>query len=398
MYNKYGNIQKMISLSQDDWRLGMQYRLIDIVASYDGKYLIDEDGHKFLNMASCSYLNLDSHPSIIAKSMEMLKNYPKLNINTSRLRLRTKVLDEVESNVADYFNSRIILGTSCTSISEGILPLIAAGVFSDGIKPKMIFDRFAHFSMNIVKAICGDETEVVTCPHNDLNFIEDECKKNKHVAYICDGAYSMGGVAPVKELRKLQEKYNLFIYFDDSHSLSIYGNKGYGVVHDEIKEIDEKTIIVYSLAKAFGAGAGGMCLMGNNIEHYRNVQRYAGPLTWSQPISTANLGSIAGSLEIHRSTEFKIIQQNLYDIMNYFDSKVKTNEKHALTPLRFVRVGDTEYAFKAARKVYEKGFFVSTVFFPIVPKGQAALRVMLNNSIAMEELDTLCKVLNSVQV
>ncbi|MFA0045106.1 hypothetical protein AB4425_26035, partial [Vibrio sp. 10N.261.51.A1] len=71
---------------------------------------------------------------------------------------------------------------------------------------------------NHTKAACSAETDIVTIDHNNMEQLEDLCRREKFVAYVADGAYSMGGVTKIDDLMYLQERYGLFLYLDDSHS------------------------------------------------------------------------------------------------------------------------------------------------------------------------------------
>ena len=241
---------------------------------------------------------------------------------------------------------------------------------------------------------CCETYKVVTAPHNDMEFLEEICQKNECVAYVCDGAYSMGGHAPVEQLVELQKKYNLFLYIDDSHSLSAYGPKGYGYARSFIGEINNRTILVYSLFKSFGVIGGMVLLNKDNDNNCKLVQRYAGPMAWSQPITSYALGGIIGALKIHKSKELKERQNKLYDNLAVFDSLVDTKEKGSSLPIRLVFVGEEENSLKISKDVYSKGYYVSAVFFPIVPRGKAGLRVMVNANIKKEELVNMCNIIN----
>src|SRR5262249_44793188 len=142
-------------------------------------------------------------------------------------------------------------------------------------------------SMLHVKPICADETEVETCAHHDLEFIETRCKQYNTVCYVCDGADSLGGYAPIEALSTLQQNYNLHIYYDDSHSLSAFGERGVGYVRAHLSELDERTIIVATLNKAFGASGGVIMLGKRSQQELRVIERYAGAIGYSQPMNTA---------------------------------------------------------------------------------------------------------------
>lgn len=169
------------------------------------------------------------------------------------------------------------------------------------MKPVLVFDKNCHFSTNILKAICGDETEVITVPHNDMNAVEDACKKYPAVVYVCDGAYSTGGGAPVRDLLDLQDRYGLYLYVDDSHSVSVCGRRGHGLFRSQMKELGDRTIISASLAKSFGA-IGGVLLLGNRRQ--REIIDYsAGPVGWSQMLSVPGMGAAKASAELHMTDE-----------------------------------------------------------------------------------------------
>lgn len=98
--------------------------------------------------------------------------------------------------------------------------------------------------------------------HNDLDALEELCRYNRAVAYVCDGVYSMGGNAPIRDLRYLQDRYGLFLYIDDAHGVSICGKNGEGFARSQYgNELGERTIIAASLGKGFGA-SGGMLMLG----------------------------------------------------------------------------------------------------------------------------------------
>lgn len=245
---KYANVEKMVNLSRQSWKEAESSGLARIrTVGARGNKLVAENGHEFINMCSCSYLGLDRHPLVIEGAVEAMRQEGALWLSVSRARIAPRLISEVEDLLSELFGGHATAAVSCSSASVGVLPLLASGHFTGGDKPLMIFDKHCHFSMNVMKASCADETEIVTCEHNDVGFIEDMCKKHKQVAYVGDGAYSMGGRAPVAELKQLQEKYGLFLYLDDSHSLSAYGARGRGYVRTEFGELGDRTIVVASL-------------------------------------------------------------------------------------------------------------------------------------------------------
>lgn len=392
---KFGNVQRMVDLGFESWRQAAAHGLAHIRTTDTlGNRLRTESGHEFINMVSCSYLGLNRHPRIIAGAVEALERDGTMSIAVSRARIAPKLVDDVEEQLSDLFGCRAITALSCSVASAGVLPLLASGHFTGGQKPVMVFDKHSHFSMNILKAGCGDETEVVTCEHSDLDFIEDACRRHDQVAYVADGAYSIGGNAPVAELQRLQERYGLFLYFDDSHSLSLFGRRGVGLVRSQYDQLGDRTIVVASLGKAFGA-TGGLIMAGTR-QQQELLTFFGGPLSWSQMLNPAGLGAIRASAEIHVSSELDRLQEKLRANMALLDRQVHTANAGNGLPIRVIDLPDVEYALEAAAEVYRRGYYVSAVFFPIVAQGRAGLRVMGRADLEPADIDDLCDALRSV--
>lgn len=393
--NKYNNTSSVIKLGDPSWSGAAQYNLINLKVKYIGDNKLETDsGHQFVNMCSFSYLGLDRHPVILESAIAEMKKIGIVDLPTARLRIEPQGLAEVEEQLSNLFAAQIITGSSCSSISQGVLPVIACGELTDKKAPLMIFDKNCHFSMNINKAICGDETEVITCEHNDINFIEDMCKKHPVVAYVADSAYSMGGNAPIKELLALQEKYGLFLYLDDSHSVSAYGEKGRGFARSQMNKISDRTIIVASLWKGFGA-CGGIAMLGSN-KYMDAIKRFGGGLAWSQPINSAAIGAIKGSIKIHQSPELSKLQEQLRARIAYFDSLIKTPFEKNHLPIRMILMNKPEQALRCSKKIFDRGFYASAVFFPIIKKNMGGVRIMLRADLSEKEIASFCEITQQV--
>jgi len=375
--HRFRNNQKAIPLGNRGWDEAHENHLIDIRSRPAGRdRLLDLDtGKEFVNLCSCAYLGLQSHPAVVEGAIEALRREGYINLSMSRLRIRMAILDELEAELGDLYRVRAVTCASAAAAHSGVLPLIASGHLSDGQPRVMVFDRFCHFSMNHMKPVCADETLVLTSPHNDLDYLEDVCRKHPRVAYIADGAYSMGGRAPVRELLALQDRYGLFLFFDDSHSLAVYGGRGEGYVRAQMDEVSSLTVIVASLNKGFGA-SGGVIMLGSK-EHEPILTRFGGPLAWSQGENVPAIGAALASARIHRSPELGELQRRLRDNLALFDSRVEAEGQEDGLPIRLVRMGEEERTVACSRELLERGFYSSAVFFPVVEKGKAGLRVML---------------------
>lgn len=390
--NVFINTERTIELGNASWELAQASGLTDrSVVHCPSSRLRDQDGHVFMNMCSCSYLGLEVDKRLAQRAARYVLDSGTVNLPTSRIRIRLRELDELEDALSSHFDCQAFTATSCSAGIVASLPLLAAGIFTNGVRPYLIFDKHAHFALNQMKAVCGDETQVATCAHNDVQFVEDMCKRHRQVAYVADGAYSMGGSAPIEQLLALQEKYGLFLYFDDSHSLSAYGKKGEGIVRGVMPELNSRTILVYSLAKAFAANGGGI-FMSRQASYLKEFRRFGGPMSYSQYLNPAAIGAAMASLEIHRSAELATLQCRLADNITLFDQLVPTEYAGTPSPIRVMPMASPEMAVRVSEAVFQQGYYTSAVFFPIVARNKSGLRVMLRADMTELDIRSFCSI------
>jgi 7-keto-8-aminopelargonate synthetase-like enzyme len=242
-----------------------------------------------------------------------------------------------------------------------------------------VFDKRSHFCMDYMKPACADEAPVLVAPHNDMEFLEDVCRRHPRVAYVADGAYSMGGVANLPELRRLQDRYGLFVWFDDSHAMSVMGESGEGFVRSRIDEVDELTLITASLEKGFGC-SGGVVMLNRGIDS-DFINTFAGPMCWSQTPSVANLGTVSACARLHGSPELGRLQRRLRENLELFDRRIPTATSGSQLPVRALPVGDRDLAISLSRKLFAEGFYCAPVHFPVTSRGREGLRVMVRANI-----------------
>ena len=392
----YRNAQAMLAHGERVWLRAADSGLLNIQVDHESndRLIVRDTGHEFTLLCSCSYLGLNHHPKIIEGAVSALRKAGTTGLSIAEVRVRLNLLVELEESLRDLYGAPALPGVSCSVLTAGILPLIASGHIGGGSGPRvMVFDRFCHFSMAYIKPICGDEALVLNCPHNDLNYLEDICKKYPRVAYVADGAYSMGGRTALEGLIDLQDRYGLFLYFDDSHALSIEGPRGEGYVRSRM-EMNPLTMIVGSLAKAFGA-SGGVAMLGSERD-FQFLYRNAGPVTWSQNMDVAAVGACLASAELHRTAELGQLQAKLQRNIDVFDQRFPTRFSGNGLPIRLIDVGDEDLAVRLSEQLYQAGYYCSAVFFPIVARGAAGVRVMLRADLEADRLDHFCDAVESL--
>jgi len=360
--------------------------------------LLPEAGNAdaIVDFVRCSYLGLDNHPQIVRGAVEALCAYGAVHWSCARTRLGFALLRDLEAELSQLFRARAVVFSSVMLANQGAMPLLASGALTGGVKPVMAFDRLCHASLAYHKPMAAAETEVVTLDHNDVSALEALCKAKDCVAYIADGVYSMGGAAPLHALRRLQDRYNLFLYIDDAHGVSILGARGEGFARSQLAgELGARTVIAASLGKGFGAS--GAVLMLGSQEQEDLFRRYAQPYAFSAAPNLAAVGAALAAAAIHNSSELAERQVALQGFLEAFDARVHTPQKGSRFPIRLIPVGKAEEAILAARLLLDGGVYVSAVFFPTVARGAAALRLCLTATHALDDIETLCRLIGEAR-
>jgi 7-keto-8-aminopelargonate synthetase-like enzyme len=353
------------------------------------------DGQKVVDFVRCSYLGLDNHHDIVAGAAKAVRDSGTLHWSCARTRLNFSILGELEDNLSDLFRAKVVTFTTVLAANMSALPLLASGHLTAGQKPLVVFDRLAHATIAYHKATVAAETGVETIRHNDLAALEALCRTHKTVAYVCDGAYSMGGSAPLAELRALQEKYGLFLYIDDAHGISILGENGAGFARSVFSELGERTIVAASLGKGFGA-SGGILMLGTAAQELL-FRRFAVAHAFSASLNTAAIGAAQASARIHRTDELAERQAALRRNLALLDRLLPSQDAASELPIRTIRLGDELVSVGAAMQLLRLGFYTSAIFFPTVSRGEAGLRICLTASHTETQIQDLCAAIDGIR-
>lgn len=354
-------------------------------------------GDAVTDYVRCSYLGLDNHPTIVAGATAAIEQYGSLHWSCARTRLNFALIGDLEETLSRLFRARVIAYSTVMVANMGALPIIASGHLTQGRRPVMVFDRLAHASLAFHKPVVAEETQVEAIPHNDLDALEQICRKHPVVAYVCDGVYSMGGFAQIGGLLQLQEKYGLFLYIDDAHGISLFGENGEGFARSQLpSELGDRTIVGASLGKGFGA-SGGILMLGT-AQQETLFRCYSIPHAFSASPNVAAIGAALASADIHRTTELQIRQGELAERIAFFDELIDTDQRSTPLPIRMIKVGDEFAAIDFAEGLLDDGFYTSVTFFPTVARGNAGVRICLSASHDLSDLEQLCaKILSNKQ-
>ncbi|MBB4264026.1 aminotransferase class I/II-fold pyridoxal phosphate-dependent enzyme [Bradyrhizobium sp. CIR3A] len=350
-----------------------------------------------VDFVRCSYLGLDNHPLVIACAIEAIHAHRSLHWSCARTRLNFDLLAELEETLSEMFRARVLAFSTVMLANLGAMPLLTSGELTNGRKPVVVFDRNAHISLSYHKPVVADETQVRTIAHNDMDALEALCQRHPAIAYVCDGVYSMGGNAPIQDLRRLQERYGLFLYIDDAHGISLFGGEGQGFARYQLpEELGERTIIAASLGKGFGA-SGGMLMLGTAHQEAL-FRRYAIPHAFSAAPNLAAVGAALGSCRIHRSAELNERQTRLTRRIELFDRLIATAEHGNALPIRMITTGSEADGIALARELLDAGFYTSVIFFPTVAQGRAGIRICITADHEVRDIERLCSCISRMRL
>jgi 7-keto-8-aminopelargonate synthetase-like enzyme len=365
-------------------------------ATIDGRH-VTLGGRRVVQFGSCSYVGLEIDPRLKQGACDAIERFGT-QFASSRAYLSCPLYSELDSLLQSIFGSHVVVAQTTSLAHFAALPVLV------GKGDAVVFDQFVHAS---AKAVAPTLREAgVACsgvPHNDVDALERRIAElkahHRHIWYICDGIYSMGGdAAPMGALREMLARHDqLHLYIDDSHGVSWTGLHGRGIAFGE-RAMHPRTVVVLSLAKAFSASGAAMVFP--DFETAKLIRTCGSTMIFSGPLQPALLGSAVASARIHLSDELDAIQRRLRERIDLFNSLASDVElpltTMAATPIRFVRIGPEAEAIEATKRLLEKGYYANASTFPAVPTGEAGIRVALTVHHTLDDVRELVGVLSSL--
>jgi glycine C-acetyltransferase len=339
-------------------------------------------GREVLNFCANNYLGLSSHPQVIAAARAALD---ERGYGLSSVRFICGTQDrhiELEEELARFLGTEAtILYTSCFDANGGLFETLL------GPEDAVISDALNHAS--IIDGIRLCKAERHRYEHDDLDQLEDILVKTagKRVRLIAtDGAFSMDGdVARLDLICELADKHGALVMVDDSHATGFLGRTGRGT-HEHRGVMGRVDIITSTLGKALGGASGGFTSARKEIvDLLRNRSRpYLFSNTLAPPI-------VAGSLAVLRLLEGSTALRDKLEANTQRFRSAMTAAGFAIRPgvhpIVPIMLGEAKVAVDFAGRLLERGIYVIGFSYPVVPKGQARIRVQLSAAHTTEEVD-----------
>jgi 7-keto-8-aminopelargonate synthetase-like enzyme len=374
-----------------------------IVRERHGKTVTLVDGTVLKEFMSCSYLGLDQDPRIVAAA---ISNIGRCGVNfaIARTRMRVESFVVLENLLNQIFNGFCVSFTSLHLTHLGMIPLIASGEMPSyplkNNRVLFIVDRVAHASLQINRGLMQQFGKIVMVDFKNIDAIEQQYKlaylnQRTPISFL-DGIGSMGGLAPIKALFELTEKYDGYAYIDDAHGISVYGEKGSGYVLKKLGFFHPRLMLGVSLSKGFGAN--GAAIVVPTLQDQEMIRRYCIPYLFSNPLPLAIVDSAIAAANIHLSDEIYFLQNQLQKYITYFDILMKgsTLEKQIInygtsSPVRGILIGNELSAIETTIKLRECGIGLTAAMYPTVAKGKSMLRITISADHSLDDISLLCR-------
>ena len=326
-----------------------------------------------INFCANNYLGLSSHPKVIAAAHAALDSHG-FGMSSVRFICGTQDLHkDLERKISEFFGTEdTILYSSCFDANGGLFETLL------GEEDAIISDALNHAS--IIDGIRLCKAERHRYPNGDLNALEDALKKTqgKRLRMIAtDGVFSMDGyLAKLDRICDLAEKYQAMVMVDDSHASGFIGKTGRGTP-EHFGVQSRVDVMTSTLGKALGGAAGGFTT--GKKEIVALLRQRSRPYLFSNSIAPAIAGASLAVLELLGSTT-ELRDRLMANAKRFREGMVKAGftVKEGETPIVPVMLGDARLAAELAKGLLEEGIYVIGFSFPVVPKGEARIRVQLS--------------------
>jgi glycine C-acetyltransferase len=352
---------------------------------------IEVRGRKVLNFCANNYLGLASHPEIIAAAERGLARHG-YGMASVRFICGTQTPHkQLEAALATFFGKEdCILYTSCFDANGGLFETLLTE------QDVILSDELNHAS--IIDGIRLAKAQRRRYKHSDLADLEQGLKESTACRLrliATDGVFSMDGdLARLPEICELADRYQAAVMVDDSHATGVLGPSGRGTA-EELGVLDRVDILTSTLGKALGGAVGGFTVAARDVvEFLRNRSRpylFSNSLPPSVCVASMRALELAGSSPALRNR----LQENARYLRQGLE-QAGFHLKPGRHPILPVMLGEAPLAVRMAAKLLERGIYVVGFSYPVVPQGQARIRVQLSAAHTREHLDAALEAFTAV--
>ncbi len=378
----YGKMKEYLARELENIRKEGLYKEERIIVSPQGAEIELDDGKKVLNFCANNYLGLSNHPELIKAAKEGLDTHGYGMSSVRFICGTTDLHKTLERKIAEFFGTEdTILYAAAFDANGGVFePLLTE-------EDAIISDSLNHASIIDGVRLC--KAQRYRYPNADMEALEEELKKAQKHRFrivVTDGVFSMdGNVAPVDKMVELAEKYDALVMVDESHSAGVVGRTGRGV-SEHFNITGRIDLITGTLGKSFGGAIGGFTT--GRKEIIEMLRQRSRPYLFSNSLPPMVVN--AGIRMFDMMAETNALQDKLHKNTAYFMEKMQAagfDIKPTQSAICAVMLYDAKLSQDMAARLLDEGIYVIGFYYPVVPKGQARIRVQLSAAHEQAHLD-----------
>lgn len=378
----YGKFQDFLANELSGIEAAGLYKRERVITTPQSADIKVNAGERVLNFCANNYLGLSDNKRLIDAAKQAMDSHG-YGMSSVRFICGTQDLHkQLEEAVSDYFHTEdTILYAACFDANGGLFePLFTEedAIISDSLNHASIIDG--------VRLCKAKRYRYANADMADLERCLQEAQAQRFRIIATDGVFSMdGNVAPMDKICDLAEKYDALVMVDESHSAGVVGPTGRGVA-EQFNVYGRIDIFTGTLGKAFGGAMGGFTT--GRKEIIDMLRQRSRPYLFSNSVAPAVVGA---SIEMFKMLkESNALHDKLVENVNYFRDKMIAagfDIKPTQSAICAVMLYDAKLSQEFAAKMQDEGIYVTGFYYPVVPKGQARIRVQLSAGHEREHLD-----------
>jgi glycine C-acetyltransferase len=366
----------------DEIREAGLYKTERVITTPQSVEIKVQGGQEVLNFCANNYLGLADNPEVIAAAHRALDDHG-FGLASVRFICGTQDLHKnLEQTISGFFGTEdTILYTSCFDANGGLFETIL------GPEDAVISDALNHAS--IIDGIRLCKAQRHRYPNSDMGALEQALKTTQDCRtrlIATDGAFSMDGfIAKLDEITELAQRYDAMLMVDDSHATGFLGPTGRGSAEHH-RVLDKVDVFTSTLGKALGGGSGGFTTGRQEIIDL--LRQRSRPYLFSNTLPPALVAASIKVFEMLSATTE--LRDRLEENTRYFRSAMTSagfDIKPGVHPIVPVMLYDAPLAQEFASRLLEEGIYVIGFFYPVVPQGEARIRVQLSAAHQRKHLD-----------
>jgi len=378
----YGSFKTHLQEQLDEIKASGLYKEERIITGPQQAAIRVSTGQEVLNFCANNYLGLSNHPRVLEAAARTLQERG-YGMSSVRFICGTQDLHkELEATIARFFGTEdSILYAACFDANGGVFePLF-------GEEDAIISDELNHASIIDGVRLC--KAARYRYKHADMADLEVQLKAAQAQRFrivVTDGVFSMDGdIAPLKDICDLADKYEALVMVDDSHASGFIGKTGRGTheYHDVMERVD---LLTGTLGKALGGALGGYTT--GKKEIIELLRQRSRPYLFSNSLAPSIVGA---SLEVFKMLEESTaLRDRLMENADYFKTRLQTagfDLKPSQSAIVALMLYDAPLSQRFAARLLEEGIYVTGFYFPVVPRGQARIRIQLSAGHTRAQLD-----------